>query len=212
MKAKTLLPIIALCAGSSLCSSALLADEAGIDQKTTLRTQNPWAVSQVMDAMVKDNQGDNLGRIKDVVIDPANGRATFAIIKLSGDVGPRGDYAPVPWALLSPATTTKAGEPKTFVLNVDRDKFASSQKFYLKHWPDNNEATWGPDLYSYYGLDFKTGSAVGAPSAEVPVVTGSEYYYHRDMRAYGPTRPDGTPIDNGTAPDGKGTFVKGPRY
>ena len=212
MKAKTLLPIIALCVGGSVAPSCLLADDAVTKHKMATEVSQPWVISQVMDATVKDLQGDNLGKIKDVLLDPASGRAKFAIIQLSGDVGPNGVYAPVPWALLKPTATTKAGEPKAFVLNVNKDKFASSQRFYLNHWPDYNEATWAPDVYSYYGLDYGSlGYARGATGMSTEFDTG-RYNYPSDMSKYGPTRPDGTPIDNGTAPDGKGTFIRGPRF
>jgi len=214
MKAKTLVPIIALCVGGSLGPSCLLADSTATKHKmaTELGNPQPWVISQVMDANVKDLQGDNLGKIKDVLLDPASGRAKFAIIQLSGDVGPKGVYAPVPWTLLKPTITTTTGEPKSFVLNVDKDKFAGAQKFYLSHWPDSNEAMWAPDVYAYYGLNSAdSGYATGATGMETQVNTG-RHYYQSDLSRYGPTRSDGTPVDNGTAPDGKGTFVRGPRF
>jgi hypothetical protein len=163
----------------------------------------------MMDARVKDLQGENLGQLKDVIIDPVSGRATFAVIQLNGQVGTRGEYSPVPWALLKPSSA--AGEPKSFVLNADRNKFASSQKFNLKSWPDYNEATWGPQVYSYYGLDASTlGAAVGGTGTATEMTPTSDSYRH-DTRRPG-TRANGTPIDNGTAPDGKGTFARGTRY
>jgi sporulation protein YlmC with PRC-barrel domain len=174
-----------------------------------------WLLSQVMDAKVKDAQGDDLGQIKDVVLDPASGRPSFAVIQLNGQVGPKGDYAPVPWALLNlPATSAQTGQPKTVFLNVNRDRFASAQKFFLHQWPDSNQASWGPQLYSYYGLDYGSlGMSAGATGTgfEPAIGMGSDYY-RTGMGRYGPTRANGMPIDNGTAPDGKGTFVHGLRY
>ena len=38
-----------------------------------------WNLSRVIDATVKDADGDNLGQIKDVVLDPATGRARRSI-------------------------------------------------------------------------------------------------------------------------------------
>jgi len=217
MKAKTLLPIVALCLGGSLGTSSLLADDAdaktptGKSSSTSLRT--PWNISEVMHAKVKDLQGDNLGQIKDVVVDPASGRAAFAVIQLSGDVGPAGSYAPVPWTLLSPDSTSRAGEPKTFTLRASRDQFASAQRLYLNHWPDSNGAMWGPQIYSYYGLDSSGFSfSAGGTGAGAQTAAGgdsSQYSRQAEMSRYGPTRADGTPIDNGSAPDGKGTFIRG---
>src|SRR4051812_13803168 len=101
MKAKILIPtILALCASGSLWSSSALADEAVLPKSGVAAKTDPWILSQVMNARVKDLEGDNLGQIKDVVIDPTSGRATFAVIQLNGEVGPRDSFAPVPWALL----------------------------------------------------------------------------------------------------------------
>jgi len=211
MKAKILIPtILALCASGSLWPSSALADEVVLPKSGVSAKASPWMASQVMNARVKDLEGDTLGQIKDVVIDPATGRATFAVIQLNGEVGPRDSFAPVPWTLLKPETST--GEPKTFVLNADRKQFASSGRFYLKNWPDYDEGTWGPKVYSCYGLDSNMlGTAsVGGTGWQTEIAPTSDYY-RQDMTRYSPTRLNGTPIDNGTAPDGKGTFVRGPR-
>jgi len=211
MKANLLIPtILALCASGSIWSSSALADEVAPPKSEVSAKSNPWILSQAMNARVKDLEGDTLGQLKDVVIDPASGRATFAVIQLNGQVGPRDSYAPVPWSLLKPETAT--GEPKTLVLNADRKQFASSERFYLKNWPDYNENTWGPQVYSYYGLDTSMlgVAAFGGTGWQTETAPTSDYYRH-DMSRYGPTRANGTPIDNGTAPDGKGTFVRGPR-
>jgi hypothetical protein len=105
---------------------------------------------------------------------------------------------------------------KSFLLNVDKDRFVNAREFNLNQWPDYNESAWGPRVYSYYGLDSKdAGFSRGAAgsSAEMSRGRGSSYsYYPEGMNHHGPTRADGTPIDNGTAPDGKGTFIRGPRY
>ena len=156
-----------------------------------------------------------LGGVADLVQAQAPGQQHDHVGQLvaGGEVGPRDAYAPVPWALLKSSKTATGEEPKTFILNVDKDKFASAQKFYLNEWPDYNEATWGPQVYSYYGLDYGApGVERGGTGTAVEMGTENDHYYRHDMGRYGPTRSDGTPIDNGTAPDGKGTFVKGPRF
>src|SRR5207237_10790127 len=163
---------------------------------------HPWLLNQVLNSTVKDLQGDTLGQLQDVVIDPVSGRATFAIIKLSGEVGPAGVYAPVPWKLLNPTDMTDSTQPKTLTLNIDKNQFASAQRFFLNQWPDYNEASWGPKVYSYYGLDpASAGFAVGATgSGTITDMVGD--YRWQGMGAHGPTRLDATPIDTGTAPDG----------
>jgi len=228
MKAKTLLPTIALCLTGSLASFVLADSEQLNPQSGKTMTGNqgkPWILSRVMDATVKGVEGDTLGQIKDVVLDPTTGRATFAVIQLNDTAGSHGVFTPVPWALLKPTPMTGEGETRTFTLNVDKNKFASAQKF--DHWPDYNHQTWAPQVYSYYGLDSSilgfntttttttTTTSTGATGPTVDKGTGTSegyYWYREDMSRYGPTRADGTPIDNGTAPDGKGTFYRGIRH
>ena len=211
MKAKTLLPLAVLCTSATLGLTPLFADHTLHEQDLSLRGQ-PWLLSRMMDATVKDSQGDTLGQIKDIIVDPNSGRASFAVIQLKGDVGPQGVYAPIPWTLLKPAAGNT--EPRSFTANIDKDKFASSQKFFLQQWPDSNQAAWAPQVYSYYGLDYAGMGATGTGLDSNVAIGNDQYYYqyHGGMRQYGPTRADGTPIDNGTAPDGKGTFSPWHRY
>ena len=224
MKDRLLLPAIAFCLSGSFLASQAWADHEDIKVKTTpsgktevsTRVHNPLIFSQVMNAPVRDAQGNSLGQVKDVILDPTSGRAEFAIVRLSGDVGPRGAYTPVPWSLLKPTMeTSKSGEPQAFVLTADREKFASAQQYNLRTWPDTNVQVWGPRVYSHYGLDYNSNVSTGGTGTGVEVQTGTasspNYYYYRDWDRYGPVRADGTPIDNGTAPDGKGTFVRGIR-
>jgi sporulation protein YlmC with PRC-barrel domain len=233
MKAKTLLPTIALCLTGSLWAGSALSDGAALNQQSgqamPANQGKSWILSQIKDATVKDVGGENLGQIKDILLNLDTGRATFAVLQLSGAVGRSGAYTPVPWALLKPSSTTQAGEPGTFILNTDKSRLASAQTF--DHWPDYNQQNWAPQVYSYYGLDSSTlgsgtatttstgtSTSIGATGPNVYTGAGSSYNYQRDMTTYqqdmsryGPTRADGTPIDNSTAPDGKGTFFKGIR-
>ena len=48
-----------------------------------------------MGAQVKTTSGEDVGRIEDVVLNPASGRIDFAIISSEGKL------VPVPWRLLS---------------------------------------------------------------------------------------------------------------
>jgi hypothetical protein len=229
MKAKTLLPTIALCLTGSLWAGFVLADRAEMNQPSgqtmTANQGKPLILSRIMDATVKDVGGENLGQIKDIVLDLPTGRATFAVLQLSGAVGSGGAFTPVPWALLKPTSTTRAGEAETFTLNADKSRLASAQRF--DHWPDYTQQNWAPQVYSHYGLDSSTlgfgtttstSTSIGATGPSVDTGAGSSYKYQQDMNTYqqdmsryGPTRADGTPIDNSTAPDGKGTFFKGIR-
>ena len=69
----------------------------------------PWHLmkgSTFMGADVENPQGQNLGDIKDVVIDRASGRIAYAVVSFGGFLGLGEKLFAVPWgAFLKPATT-----------------------------------------------------------------------------------------------------------
>ncbi len=104
----------------------------------------PERLSQLMNATVKDQQGNAVGQINDFVIYPNAGRIQFAIISL-GDQG--GKLTAVPWMLIR-----SGSEPNTCALNVSKDKLAGSQTFDAATWPDFSQPATSRQIYSYYGV------------------------------------------------------------
>src|SRR5213593_326264 len=116
-------------------------------------------------ARVNDAQGQKIGEIEDLVIDPTSSRVQFAVVKLSGDLARGKAYTPIPMAAFRPETmrTTTTDQPKVYVLTVDRSKLETASRFNVERWPtDQAHVTWGPDVYSHYGM---TWDATGAPGS-----------------------------------------------
>jgi hypothetical protein len=145
----------------------------------------------LLGARVNDMQGKKIGQIEDVVIDPSRS-GQFAVVKLSGDLA-TGDrhFTPIPLSALRPTS-----DKGVYQLNVDRSKLQSASRFNVEQWPTAS-VTWGPDVYTHYGLSY---DAAGAPGANVVVQTGY------DAREELPFDYWEKSVDNGTAPDGKTTF------
>jgi len=70
-------------------SSTYSATGRGAGQQTHFRS------TKIMGAQVKSSSGEDVGRIEDVVLNPASGRIDFAIISSESKL------VPVPWQLLS---------------------------------------------------------------------------------------------------------------
>jgi sporulation protein YlmC with PRC-barrel domain len=222
MKYKLLLPTLALCAGSLFVSPALADHEKGLSHTdASMQSIGDFRISNLINAKVKDSAGDRVGQIEDFVVEPNSGRIQFAILKLTGDLAKGGEYTPVPWPLISKANVdvNKAGEPKTVVLNVDRSRLASAQRFSVNRWPDRNHPVWGQEVYTYYGVPWDTtvvgSGATGSFSTETPPVIvqqpPSESYYYAHPNPRDRYTHYSKPIDNGTAPDGKDVFKFSPR-
>ena len=97
---------------------------------------------------VLNPSGEQLGNLKELVIDLEDGRIAYAVLSFGGFLG-RGDKLfAIPWEALDL-------NPKdhTFILDVDRDTLKEAPGFDKDHWPDNAqyEAGWLLDIYEYYG-------------------------------------------------------------
>ena len=143
----------------------------------------------LLGARVNDMQGKQVGQIEDIVIDRSG---QFAVVQLSGDLAAGNkDFTPIPLTALRPTN-----DKRVYQLTVDRSMLQSASRFNVEHWPSTS-MTWGPEVYTHYGLTY---DAAGAPSATVVTQTG---YDTRDQLPFDYWEKS---VDNGTAPDGKTTF------
>ena len=81
----------------------------------------PWQLmkgSTFVGSDVENPQGQNLGDIKDVVIDRASGRIAYAVVSFGGFLGVGEKLFAVPWGAFSQPKADK----DTFVLDVDKER------------------------------------------------------------------------------------------
>ena len=95
---------------------------------------------------VFNNAGDELGEIKNIMIDVPNGRVAYAVLSFGGFLGMGNKLFAVPWDVLQLDT-----ESKCFVLDVDREKLEGAPGFDKDHWPSMADQRWATDIHSYYG-------------------------------------------------------------
>jgi sporulation protein YlmC with PRC-barrel domain len=214
MKPEALLRTVALFASSSLLVTSLMAADEGTSSSTSESSSTRGArssvtfadtgsaemshkserLSQLMGTTVKNAQGETMGQLNDFVVDPASGRIQFAIISLS-DPSQSGKLAAVPWSL-----ARMGAEPNSIVLNVDKDKLASAQTFDATSWPDFDQTEWIQKTYSHFGVKAPSWKSMGGHVPTGGSATGTDNSDNSDTKHN---------IDNGTAPDGRGTFNQG---
>ena len=95
---------------------------------------------------VFNNAGDELGEIKNIMIDVPNGRVAYAVLSFGGFLGMGNKLFAIPWDVLQLDT-----ESKCFVLDVDREKLEAAPGFDKDHWPSMADQRWATDIHSYYG-------------------------------------------------------------
>jgi sporulation protein YlmC with PRC-barrel domain len=109
---------------------------------------NIYRSSKLVGADVENAQGENLGDIKDIVIDPVTGRVAYAVLSFGGFMGLGDKYFAIPWAAFTP----KAGEKEQFVLNVDKERLKNAPGFDKNNWPDMANHQWGEQVHAYYNI------------------------------------------------------------
>jgi sporulation protein YlmC with PRC-barrel domain len=107
-----------------------------------------YRASKVIGADVENPQGEKLGDIRDIVLDPATGRIRYAVLGAGGFLGLGEKYVAIPWTAL----TSKAGEKGDFILNVDKEKLKNAPGFDKDNWPNIADRSWAEQVHAYYGV------------------------------------------------------------
>ena len=97
---------------------------------------------------VVNSQGEQLGNIKDLMIDLDDAQIAYAVLSFGGFLGLGDKLFAIPLEAL-----TFGSEAQTVILDVDREALKKAPGFDKDHWPDNAqyEAGWLLDIYEYYG-------------------------------------------------------------
>lgn len=95
---------------------------------------------------VVNMQHEEVGGIKDFMLDTRTGRISYAVLTFGGFLGIGQKLLAVPWSAL-----TLDRDNKRFVLNVSRDRLKDAPGFDKDHWPDMADPKWGESIHSYYG-------------------------------------------------------------
>ena len=105
--------------------------------------------SQLIGKNVENSQGENLGEIKDLVIDVNNERVFYAILEFGGFLGLGEKLFAYP---VRSFNQTSADTDK-LVLNVDKDKLKAAPGFARDSWPD--WLAYGKQVDKYHGETVK---------------------------------------------------------
>jgi sporulation protein YlmC with PRC-barrel domain len=96
---------------------------------------------------VKNPEGEDLGKIEEIMIDVQNGRVAYAVLSFGGFLGIGNKLFAVPWSAL-----TLDVEDKAFVLDVDKETLEAAPGFDQDDWPDTvqDDHTWLTSVYEFY--------------------------------------------------------------
>jgi sporulation protein YlmC with PRC-barrel domain len=97
---------------------------------------------------VVNGQDEDLGDIKEIMLDMRSGRVAYAVLAFGGFLGIGEKLFAVPWQAMHLDTTNKR-----FTLNVDKARLTTAPGFDPKNWPDMSDPSWAREIHAFYGTD-----------------------------------------------------------
>ena len=95
---------------------------------------------------VVNHEGDDLGKIEEIMIDLDHGRVAYAVLSFGGFLGLGDKLFAIPWQAFTVDTANKR-----LVLNANKEILEKAPGFDKTSWPDMADLSWGANLYGYYG-------------------------------------------------------------
>ena len=109
----------------------------------------------LMDNDVYNLKNEDLGDIKEIMLDMRTGRVSYAVLSFGGFLGMGEKLFAVPWSALTLDT-----QNKRFTLNVEKDRLESAPGFDQDSWPNMADPSWAKGIHDYYGTKPYAGDVI----------------------------------------------------
>jgi sporulation protein YlmC with PRC-barrel domain len=124
---------------------------------TSTGTSGHVQTSKLIGTKVKTAQGEEVGVIKDVVLDRSNGCMAYTVLSTAG-AGTRGvgqaKTVAVPWTVYSPTS-----DLSVLTVSVDRERIYNAPVFDYGRIDEYATSGYINNVYSYYGMSGQVGVA-----------------------------------------------------
>lgn len=98
---------------------------------------------------VYNRDDEDLGDIKELMIDMSTGRLAYAVLSFGGLMGLGDKFFAVPWAALTLDTVNKR-----FLLNTSKSVLKDAPGFDKRHWPAMSDKNWAIGVHKFYGTPY----------------------------------------------------------
>ncbi len=95
---------------------------------------------------VENLEGEDLGKIEELMVDLTYGRIAYAVLSFGGILGNGDKLFAIPWDALYVDT-----KKKVIVLDIDRQTLQNAPGVDRDNWPGTDDHNWLVDVYNYYG-------------------------------------------------------------
>src|SRR5260370_6583772 len=166
---KTLFSLRAIMAILGLAVASTFAQT----QSTTSSSTSYIQTSKFIGRPVKSAQGDEIGTVKDIVLDRNTGCLAYTVLSTTGGGGGTrvsggGKMVAVPWAVYSPST-----DVNVLTVTVDRDRIYNAPVFDYARIEEYSRPDYITNVYSYYGVSGGPAVWVGGSGGTLTAPTGA---------------------------------------
>ena len=106
------------------------------------------SASTIVGDKVVNPQGENLGKLEELMIDLDEGRIAYAVLSFGGFLGMGDKLFAIPWQALQVDTVNER-----IVLDVPKETLENAPGFDKDNWPETTEREWLTGVYTHYGYD-----------------------------------------------------------
>jgi sporulation protein YlmC with PRC-barrel domain len=112
-----------------------------------MTSQEPTVLSAttVIGDRVVNPQGEDLGKIEEVMLDINDDRIAYAVLSFGGFLGLGDKLFAVPWGALQ-----LDAENHRFVLDESKERLQNAPGFDKDDWPDMADRRFATQMYDYY--------------------------------------------------------------
>ena len=117
---------------------------------------------------VYNRQDEDLGDIKEIMLDMRQGQVAYAVLSFGGWLGMGDKLFAVPWQALQLDTVNKR-----FLLDVSKEHLKNAPGFDRDNWPDMASAEFSTQLHNFYGTQQNVAGARTASGSVMGSSSGS---------------------------------------
>ncbi len=108
------------------------------------------SASSITGTNVKNSMGQDIGEIKDIMIDWSNGTISYAVLSFGGFLGMGDKYFAVPMEAFDFDATDS---DDYVVLDVSKEQLEDAPGFDKDNWPSHADVAFTNRIYSHYGVE-----------------------------------------------------------
>lgn len=118
------------------------------DRTTLSANEHPvLRVSKIKGEALMSNDGRELGKVDDVIVDTATGRIALVCVTFGGVMGIGSDKVCMPW----PAFDVNK-EGRLYTVNVDKEQLRSAPKIESRDWAELRQTGFVSNVYGHFGM------------------------------------------------------------